>query len=73
MNSNNFTQNSIQAINKAEQLARENGNSELGCLHLLSALLESDGLNFRILKGCGIDAFYASSAGSRTTRQSCTG
>ncbi|MGN1039895.1 MAG: ATP-dependent chaperone ClpB [Candidatus Fimimonas sp.] len=62
MNSNNFTQNSIQAINKAEQLARENGNSELGCLHLLSALLESDGLNFRILKGCGIDAAGLKSA-----------
>ena len=62
MNSNNFTQNSIQAINKAEQLARESGNSELGCLHLLSALLESDGLNFRILKGCGIDAAGLKSA-----------
>ncbi len=62
MNSNNFTQNSIQAINKAEQLARENGNSELGCLHLLSALLDGDGLNFRILKGCGIDAVGLRSA-----------
>ncbi len=62
MNSNNFTQNSLQAINKAEQLARENGNSELVCLHLLSALLDSDGLNFRILKGCGVDVEGLSSA-----------
>lgn len=56
MNGNNFTQNSIQTINNAEQLARDYGNAEMGCLHMLSALLNSDGLIFRMLKNGGIDA-----------------
>ena len=44
MNSNNFTQNSIQAINNCEKLADEYGNTEIMPVHILCSLLDSDGL-----------------------------
>lgn len=56
MNGNNFTQNSLQAVNSAEHLARDYGNSEIGCLHLLAALLDENCLVFRMLKSLGTDA-----------------
>lgn len=56
MNSNNFTQNSIQAINNCEKLADEYGNTEIMPVHLLCSLLDSDGLIYRILSRQGIDS-----------------
>ncbi len=56
MDAEKFTQKSIQAIQAAQSLAAEYGNSELTALHLASALLEKDGLNYRILLRAGRDA-----------------
>ena len=56
MNSNNFTQNSIQAINNCEKLADEYGNTEIMPVHLLCSLLDSDGLIYRILSRQGTDS-----------------
>jgi ATP-dependent Clp protease ATP-binding subunit ClpB len=55
MNSEVYTKKSLQAIQKAQDLAAERGNSSLTCMHLCQALLESDGLNYRILKRQNID------------------
>ena len=56
MDANKFTQKSAQAIETAQQTAAEYGNAELGTLHLAHALLERDGLIFRVLSGAGVDA-----------------
>ena len=56
MDANKFTQKSLQAIQAAQRLAEENGNSELSTLHLCAALLERDGLVSRILTHAGKDA-----------------
>ena len=56
MNSNNFTQNSIQAINNCEKLADEYGNTEIMPVHILCSLLDSDGLIYRILSRQGTDS-----------------
>ena len=49
MDANKLTQKSVQAIQNAQNLALEYGNAELTTLHLCGALLEKDGLVFRIL------------------------
>lgn len=56
MDANKLTQKSVQAIQAAQNTAVEYGNSELTCTHLCYALLERDGLVFRILKRAGTDA-----------------
>ena len=55
MNSNRFTQNSIQAINNCERVANEYGNTEIMPVHILYALLDKDGLIPRILSRQGTD------------------
>ncbi len=56
MDANKLTQKSAQAIQNAQRLAEEHGSSELTTLHLAAALLEKDGLVFRILTHAGKDA-----------------
>ncbi len=56
MNTDQFTQKSLQSIQNAQKLAEEYGNSELTTLHLAAALLEKDGLASRILLRAGKDA-----------------
>ncbi len=56
MDANKLTQKSVQAIQNAQNLALEYGNAELTTLHLCGALLEKDGLVFRILQRAGTDA-----------------
>lgn len=54
MNTQNFTQKSIENINLASSIARQNGNQQIVGLHLLKALLsEEDGLIFSLLKNGG--------------------
>ncbi len=50
MNMQNLTQKSIETINVATQIARENGNQQITSLHLLKALLKDEnGLIFGLL------------------------
>ncbi len=56
MDAEKFTKNSLQALNDAESVADSRGNGQLVGLHLLYALLNSDGLIFRMLTRCGVDA-----------------
>jgi ATP-dependent Clp protease ATP-binding subunit ClpB len=56
MDANNYTQKSLKAIQSAQSLAAEYGNSELTCTHLCYALLEKDGLCYGILKKADVDA-----------------
>ena len=56
MNAEKYTQKSLQAIQNANNAAVERGNSELTALHLLYALLDRDGLVYRILARTGADA-----------------
>ncbi|MDE6273487.1 MAG: AAA family ATPase, partial [Clostridiales bacterium] len=56
MDANKFTQKSMQAIQAAQSTAIEYGNAELTTAHLAHALLEKDGLIFRILQRMGKDA-----------------
>ena len=54
MNLEHYTQKSIEALNNAQRLARDNGQQELLPLHLLDALLEQrDGLTPEIVTGAG--------------------
>ncbi len=56
MDASKLTQKSVQAIQRAQSFAQEYGNAELTTLHLCRALLERDGLVFRILRRAGADA-----------------
>ena len=57
MNGNNFTQNSISEINRAQNLATEYGNPNVEQLHLLYSLLSSsDSLIFQLLKQGKVNA-----------------
>ena len=56
MDANKFTQKSLQAIQSAQSAAVEYVNPELTALHIAYALMERDGLVFRILKRTGADA-----------------
>ena len=62
MNSNRFTQNSIQAINNCEKLAEEYGNTEIMPVHILHSLLGEDGIIYRILSRRGTDSAGLKSA-----------
>ena len=56
MNIQKFTQNSIAAINNAEQLANENQNSQIDQEHLLYSLLTlEDSLIAKLVEKMGID------------------
>ncbi len=56
MNLNKYTQNSLQALRAAQDLAAENGNQELKQVHLLCALLDDrNGLIPQLLEKCGAD------------------
>ncbi|MCI9009815.1 MAG: ATP-dependent chaperone ClpB [Clostridia bacterium] len=56
MDASKLTQKSLQAIQNAQNIALEYGNAELTTLHLCHALLEKDGIVFRILTRAGTDA-----------------
>ena len=56
MNAEKYTKNSIKAIEKAQSLAAEYGNSELTTLHLAAALSVNGGTPFRMLKKAECDA-----------------
>ena len=57
MNYQKFTQKSLEAINSAQELAVENGNSQIDEEHLLSALLsQENGLIPEIIKSLGVNA-----------------
>lgn len=43
MNTQNMTAKSVEALNAAQRLARENGNREIDQQHLLAALIGQDG------------------------------
>lgn len=56
MNTNNYTQKSIEALQDMQRIANTNGNQQLEQLHLLYALCsDQDGLIPGILKQCGVD------------------
>jgi len=55
MEAERFTKNSIKAIKDAEYAATERGAGSLTGAHLLNALLDSDGLIYRILNRAGLD------------------
>ena len=55
MDANKFTQKSLQAVQSAQNTAIEYGNPELTALHLALALLDKDGLCYRIIGRCGVD------------------
>lgn len=55
MNTEKFTQKSIEAINKAVGIAKENGNQQICGLHLAVALFSDDeGLIKKLVEGMGI-------------------
>lgn len=55
MNANNFTQKSIEALNLATNLAKENGNQQINALHLLSALLsQKESISLKLLEKMNI-------------------
>ena len=62
MDANKFTQKSLQAVQSAQNLAVEYGNPELTALHLALALMDRDGLNYRIVGRAGADADGLASA-----------
>ncbi|MGN0805798.1 MAG: AAA family ATPase, partial [Candidatus Coproplasma sp.] len=49
MDAEKYTKNSLQALNDAESVADSHGNGQLMGVHLLYALLNSDGLIYRML------------------------
>ena len=65
MDAEKYTKNSLQALNDAESVADSHGNGQLMGVHLLYALLSSDGLIFRMLTRSGIDADGLKSACER--------
>ena len=63
MNTEKFTQKSIEAINKAASLAKENGNQQIVGLHLAAALLsDEEGLIKKLIENMGIDAAHLTAA-----------
>ncbi len=55
MNTEKFTQKSIEAINKAASLAKENGNQQITGLHLAAALLsDEEGLIKKLVESMGV-------------------
>ena len=55
MNTEKFTQKSIEAINKAASLAKESGNQQITGLHLAAALLsDKEGLIRKLVESMGV-------------------
>ncbi len=55
MNNNKLTTSTSNALNKAQQIAVENGNAEISDEHILWALLENpEGLCYQIFESCAI-------------------
>ena len=55
MNANNFTQKSLEALNGASRVAKENGNQQITTLHLLKSLLsDENGLTNKLLAKMGV-------------------
>ena len=55
MNTEKFTQKSIEAINKAASLAKESGNQQITGLHLAAALLsDEEGLIKKLVESMGV-------------------
>ena len=55
MNTEKFTQKSIEAINKAASLAKESGNQQITGLHLAAALLsDEEGLIRKLVESMGV-------------------
>ena len=50
MDANKYTKKSLEAVQNAQNTAMEYGNAELTCTHLADALLEKDGMCYRILR-----------------------
>ena len=55
MNPNKFTEKSLEAVQKAQSIASEYGNSELLPLHLIFALLQDGGLINQLIIKSGAD------------------
>lgn len=56
MNTQNFTEKSLEALRNAQRIAKEYGNQTLDMEHVLSALINQDeGLIPEIIKKCNID------------------
>ena len=56
MNTQNFTEKSLEALRNAQRIAKEYGNQTLDMEHVLSALVNQDeGLIPEIIKKCNID------------------
>ena len=56
MNTQNFTEKSLEALRNAQRMAKEYGNQTLDMEHVLSALVNQDeGLIPEIIKKCNID------------------
>ncbi len=55
MDLNKFTEKSIEALQGAQNIARENGNSQLEPLHLFSSLVSAQGLITQLLIKIGCD------------------
>jgi ATP-dependent Clp protease ATP-binding subunit ClpB len=56
MNTQNFTEKSLEALRNAQRIAKEYGNQTLDMEHVLSALINQDeGLIPEIIKKCSID------------------
>ena len=56
MDANKYTKKSLEAVQNAQNTAMEYGNAELTCTHLADALLEKDGMCYRILRRANCDA-----------------
>ena len=56
MDANKYTKKSLEAVQNAQNTAVEYGNAELTCTHLADALLEKDGMCYRILRRANCDA-----------------
>ena len=57
MNSDKFTQKSLQALNLATSTAKENGNQQINSLHLLYALtIDEDGVVSRLFEKMNVSA-----------------
>ena len=55
MNANNFTQKSLEALNGASRVAKENGNQQITTLHLLKSLIsDENGLTNKLLAKMGV-------------------
>ena len=56
MNTNKYTQKTLEAVQEAQSVAQQNGNVELGTLHLLHGLLsDEEGFVVSVLNNIGVN------------------